>query len=146
MAAPQQAMLEGESPVETFILKRRRWRAVGTTVSTHLHPTSITIKSGSITIESGSITIREAAAGLHEHLLNIAHFIGHLLKMARSIVLYGAQRRNISRKWHLHNRTARGRQRQEPETLHSHGRVRPKHPIRQGSRGSGRGGRDGRSP
>lgn len=40
---PSSPMLEGETPVETFFPKRRRWRMTEMTAPTHQHPTILII-------------------------------------------------------------------------------------------------------
>ena len=119
--------LEGETALEAFLPKRRRWLADGAPAPTHLHPVFLVSNS------------RETTAGLHRRLLNMAHISGVVdragninfgggQRRLRSqlfiiVILVGAQRRIpkrarstqrcLRRKGHLGNR----RQRQGPKLL-----------------------------
>jgi hypothetical protein len=66
-ASPLSPMLEGETMLEAFLSKQRRWLAAGAAAPTHLHPAFLVPKSGSCS--------REAAIGLRRCLI-IAHING----------------------------------------------------------------------
>jgi hypothetical protein len=66
-ASPPSPTLEGDTAVETFLLKQRRWLATGAAALTHLHPFFFISRSSNCS--------QEAVAGLCWPLLNMAHNI-----------------------------------------------------------------------
>jgi hypothetical protein len=66
-ASPPSPTLEGDTSVETFLLKQRRWLAAGAAAPTHLHPFFFISRSSNCS--------QEAVTWLCWPLLNMAHNI-----------------------------------------------------------------------
>jgi hypothetical protein len=77
-------MLEGETTLEAFLPKQRRWLAAGATAPIHLYPVIVVSKS----INSS----REAAAGFLWRLLNMAD-ISSATNLVSNNATRGGQRR-----------------------------------------------------
>jgi hypothetical protein len=63
--SPPSPPLEGETPLESFLSKRRQWLAAGAAALTHLQPAFLVSKRRCCS--------KEAIEVLHRRLLNMAH-------------------------------------------------------------------------